>query len=187
MALFRRLASFFAPTVRFLLQTEIHVYAFAIAASLLLSFFPFLVLLLSICQKVLHWRQAVDVIYLALQDFLPGDPGVSDFVRSNLRATVALRGRVEVFSVLLLLVTSNGVFEPLEVALNRVWGIPANRSYWRNQWISFGLILVCGVLAILSVFLTMTNRPVFEAWAGPLPRVARWMSLLALKAAALPV
>src|SRR5262249_54330970 len=99
---------------------------------MLLSFFPFLLLLLSICQQVLHWRQAVEVIHLALQDFLPGD-AVTGFVWSNLGAKVASRGRVEVLSVVLLLVTSNGVFEPLEVALNRVWGIPKNRSYWRNQ------------------------------------------------------
>ena len=142
--MFRRLASFFAPTIRFLLKTEIHVYAFAISANLLLSFFPFLVLLLSICRKVLHWRRAVDVIYLAVRDSLPNDPGVSDFIVRNLQSTLDSRGRVELLSVVLLLVTSNGVFEPLEVALNRVWGIAENRTYWRNQWISFGLILVCG-------------------------------------------
>ncbi|MBI3695706.1 MAG: YihY/virulence factor BrkB family protein [Acidobacteria bacterium] len=182
-----RLISFFAPTLKFLLQTEIHVYAFAISANLLLSFFPFLVLLLSVCQHLLHWRKATDVIYLALQDFLPADPQLFDFVRHNLRAAVASRGRVEAFSIVLLLFTSNGVFEPLEVALNRVWGIRPNRSFWRNQWVSFGLILVCGVLALLSTLFTTMNRDLLEFLAGPLPRLARWISLVLFKAAALPV
>jgi membrane protein len=183
----RRLAAFLAPTGKFLLQTEIHAYAFAISANLLLSFFPFLVLMLSICQNLLHWPRAADVIYLALQDFLPSDPGVLDFVRRNLRAAVSAHGRIAVFSAILLLATSNGVFEPLEVALNRVWGIGSNRSFWRNQWVSFGLILVCGALAFISILFTTMNRELLDALAGPLPALARWASLAAFKAAALPV
>lgn len=182
-----RWASFFAPTGRFLLRTEIHAYAFAIAASLLLSFFPFLVLMLSTCLHLLHWRSAADVVYLALRDFLPSDPQLFDFVRSNLRAAVASRGRVELFSIVLLLLASNGIFEPLEVALNRVWGIPTNRSYWRNQWVSFGMILLCGALALVSTLFTAMNRTLLESLAGPMPGLTRWISLAAFKAAALPV
>jgi membrane protein len=183
----RRLTGFFAPTARFLLQTEIHVFAFAISANLLLSFFPFLVLMLSICRNVLHWRQAAEVIYTGLQDFLPGDAGLFSFVRVNLNAAVESHGRVQLFSVLLLLFASNGIFEPLEVALNRVWGIPANRSFLRNQWVSFGLILICGLLALVSTMFTAMNREWLEVFAGPLPRVTRWLGLAAFKAAALPV
>ena len=183
----RGLVRYFTPTVRFLLQTEIHVFAFAIAANILLSFFPFLVLMLSICRNILHWPQAVDVVYLALEDFLPADPQLFDFVRRNLRAAVASRGRIEIFSAILLLFSSNGVFEPLEVALNRVWGFRVNRSYWRNQWLSFGLIFVCGILALLSTLLTASNRGLLESLAGPLPTLTRWASLAVLKAVALPV
>jgi YihY family inner membrane protein len=183
----RPLVRYFAPTARFLFQTEVHVYAFAMAANLLLSFFPFVVLILSICQNVFHWRSAVDVVYLALEDYLPSDPQLLDFVRRNLRAAVASRGRVEFFSLLLLLFSSNGVFEPLEVALNRVWGFRTNRSYWRNQWLSFGLIFVCGLLALISTLLTATNRGLVESFAGPLSTLARWMSLAVLKAIAVPV
>jgi len=174
-------------TARFLYQTEVHVYAFAIAANLLLSFFPFLVLILSVCQNLLGWRSAVEVVYLGLGDLLPSDPQLFDFVRRNLRAAVASRGRVELFSVALLLFSSNGVFLPLEVALNRVWGFTANRSFWRNQALSFGLILVCGALALLSTLLTAANRGLLEAVRGPLPAVARWRSLAVLKAVAAPV
>jgi YihY family inner membrane protein len=152
----------------------------------LLCFFPFLVLMLSMCLNVLHWRQAADVVYLALEDFLPSDPELFEFVRRNLRAAVTSR-RTELFSFLLLVIASNGVFEPLEVALNKVWGIPQNRSYWRNQWVSFGLVLVCGALALLSTLLTAANRQLLEVVAGPLPALTRWMSLAILKAAALPV
>ncbi|MGH9612567.1 MAG: hypothetical protein ACRD4P_05755 [Bryobacteraceae bacterium] len=34
------------PTVRYWMATEVHVYAFSVAANLLLSFFPFLIVML---------------------------------------------------------------------------------------------------------------------------------------------
>ena len=46
---------------------------------------------------------------------------------------------------------------PLEVALNRIWHFPNNRSYIRNQAISLGLTFCCGVLALLSIGLTAGN------------------------------
>ena len=55
------------------METEVHVYALAIAASVLLSFFPFCNVMLSLCRNVLHWRAAEDAIYLALNDYFPGE------------------------------------------------------------------------------------------------------------------
>jgi YihY family inner membrane protein len=46
---------------------------------------------------------------------------------------------------------------PLEVALNRIWRFPTNRSYFGNQLISLGLAFGCGVLALLSVAMTAGN------------------------------
>ena len=42
--------------------------------------------------------------------------------------------------MVLLLFTANGIFEPLEVALNRAWGEVKNRSYLRNQMVALGMI-----------------------------------------------
>src|SRR4029077_1348995 len=64
------------------------------------------------------------------------------------------RKRVQAVSLIILLVTSSGVFLPLEVALNRVWRFEKNRSYLGNQLISLSLALACGVLALLSIALT---------------------------------
>ena len=51
------------PTARYLMQTEAHVYALAVAASVLLSFFPFCNVMLSVCRNVLHSKPAEDAIY----------------------------------------------------------------------------------------------------------------------------
>ena len=47
------------PTARYLMETEAHVYALAVAASVLLAFYPFLMVMLSFCRDVLRWPAAV--------------------------------------------------------------------------------------------------------------------------------
>ncbi|HZY62486.1 MAG TPA: YihY/virulence factor BrkB family protein, partial [Edaphobacter sp.] len=69
---------------------------------------------------------------------------------------------VEVFSLVMLLITSTGVFLPLEVALNNVWGVKQNRSYLRNQLVSAGLAFAVGVLAMLSVVLTASQKNILN-------------------------
>jgi YihY family inner membrane protein len=174
-----------SPTARYWMQTEAHVYAFAVSASILLSFFPFLIVILSLCQHVLKWRAAVDAIYFALNDYFP-DP-LGDFIRRNLRATVASRGPLQTFSIVLLLFTANGIFEPLEVALNRIWNCPRNRTYLRNQLVSLGLIFACGGLVLISTTLTALDRQFLTQVNGWAPGLAGFLGPALFKAAAVPV
>ena len=168
-------------TLRYLMQTEAHVYALAVAASVLLSFYPFVIVMLSFCRNVLHWQAAEAAIYLALEDFLPGDVG--DFVRRNLPT----RGGLQVTSMILLLFTANGVFEPLEVALNRAWGAASNRPYWKNQLVALGMIFLCGALALLSFLLTALNTGWLAEWGVSHASIVNWINLLFFKVAALPI
>jgi len=62
----------------------------------------------------------------------------------------------------ILLVTSSGVFMPLEVALNRIWRFPNNRTYLGNQLISLGLAFGCGVLTLLSIAMTAGNMALLQ-------------------------
>ena len=55
------------------------------------------------------------------------------------------------------------------MALNRVWGIACNRSFLRNQLVSFGLIFACGGLAFLSMMLGVRRSGVTIA-AGALQK-----------------
>jgi membrane protein len=163
------------------METEAHVYALAIAASVLLSFYPFLIVMLSFCRNVLHWQAALDAVALALDDYFPGDLG--NFIWRNLPA----RGRVQWIPMFLLLFTANGIFEPLEVALNRVWKVPVNRSYVKNQLVALGLIFLCGGLALISVMLTAMNQTWISRWSGSHGHLAAWMNLLFFKLAAVPI
>jgi len=138
-------------TVKYLTRTDVHTFAFSVAANSILSFFPFVVLMMTLIRRVFHSRVMYEVVLQLLRDYLPAG---QDFVIRNLNAMVNSRQSVQIFSLIILLVTSSGVFLPLEVALNRVWHIENNRSYLGNQVVSFGLAFACGVLALLSIALT---------------------------------
>lgn len=147
-------------TARYLLRTEVHTYAFSVAANAILSFFPFLLLMMTLIRRVFHSQIMYDVVESLLRDYLPTG---QEFVIRNLNALVGARHRAEIFSLVMLLITSTGVFLPLEVALNRVWGFRSNRSYLSNQFIALGLALACGLLALLSVALTAGNVAIVKS------------------------
>ena len=150
-------------TLRYLMQTEVHTYAFSVAANSILSFFPFIVLLLTVVHRVFHSPAMYNVVLQLLRDYLPSN---KDFVIRNLQFLASVRGRGQVLSFVMLLITSTGVFLPLEVALNGVWGFKKNRSYLMNLVVSLGLALACGCLAMLSIALTAQNLRVLGRYFG---------------------
>jgi YihY family inner membrane protein len=147
-------------TARYLLRTEVHTFAFSVAANAILSFFPFLLLLMSLIRYVFHSQVMYGVVENLLRDYLPTG---QEFVIRNLNALVGAHHRAQVFSLAMLLITSTGIFLPLEVALNRVWGFRNNRSYLGNQLMSLGLVFACGSLALLSVGLTAGNVAIVKS------------------------
>ncbi len=146
-----RPAGLVLSTVKYLMRTDVHTFAFSVAANAILSFFPFVVLMMTVIRRVFHSPVMYEVVLELLRDYLPAG---QDFVIRNLNAMVNSRQQVQLLSLVILLVTSSGVFLPLEVALNRVWHFENNRSYLGNQVISLGLAFACGALALLSIALS---------------------------------
>jgi membrane protein len=143
------------PTMQYLARTEAHTYAFSVAANAILSFFPFMVLLMWLIRNVFHSATMYNVVVDLLRDHLPAG---QDFVIRNLQSLVKARQRVKMASVVILLITSTGVFVPLEVAFNRIWGFAKNRSYLGNQIISLALAFACGILALISIGMAAGNE-----------------------------
>ena len=142
-------------TLHYLTKTEAHTFAFSVAANAILSFFPFMVLLIWLIRNVFHSQIMFDVVAQFLKDHLPTN---QDFVIRNLDLLVKTRRRVKLASVVILLITSTGVFLPLEVAFNQIWGFAKNRSYLGNQVVSLLLAFACGILTLVSVVLAAGNR-----------------------------
>jgi membrane protein len=176
----RRIVRAVAPTLRYWMQTEVHVYAFSIAANVLLSFFPFLIIAMSLARSVFDYRTTVAAIDFIFRDYFPGALG--QFLHSEAHNNLPSGRPLQVVSLVLLLFTANGIFQPLEVALNRVWGIRKDRSFFRNQLVSLALIFACGGLALLSFGVTALHQESLNS-----SRVQAFVEVLFLKIAALPL
>ena len=141
----------------YMAKTEVHTYAFSVAAQVILSLFPFIVLLLTISEKVFHSEKMADVVGDMMGNFLPNH---QDFIMRNMKALAHSHAGTKIFSVVMLLITTTGVFLPLEVALNSVWNVKKNRNYLHNQVVSIGLALGVGLLAMTSVALTAAQQTI---------------------------
>ena len=139
----------------YLAQTEVHTYAFSVAANVILSLFPFIVLMLTLARHVFHSPAMVAVIADEIRYFLPAG---QDFVIRNMTILSRSQGGVQIASIVMLLISSTGVFIPLEVALNQVWGAGSNRSYLMNQLVSLGLAFAIGTLTLISISLTAAQH-----------------------------
>src|SRR3982074_3747939 len=58
-------------TAKYLMRTDAHTFAFSVAANSILSFFPFVVLLMTLIRRVFHSRVMYDVWVVLLLDYLP--------------------------------------------------------------------------------------------------------------------
>jgi len=117
-----------------------------------------------------------------LRDYLPSN---KDFVIRNLQFLASVKGRGQAFSLVMLLITSTGIFLPLEVALNGIWGFKKNRSYLMNLIVALGLALGCGCLAMLSIALTAQNLKLLGLAIGDQNIVFRGLGFVVMKASAI--
>jgi YihY family inner membrane protein len=94
-----------------------------------------------------------------MENFLPTS---QEFIMRNMQLLAHPPKSTQLYSIVMLLISSTGVFLPLEVALNKVWGVRENRSYLRNQIVSLGLAFAVGVLAMTSVALSAGQQSLLK-------------------------
>ncbi|MBM3782822.1 MAG: YihY/virulence factor BrkB family protein [Acidobacteria bacterium] len=172
----------FWPTVKYWMEVEVHVFGFSIAANVLLSFFPFFLVLVWFCRSI-GWDAAEQAVYFGMGDLFGRE--VEQQLRHGINWIPNRFRHFSYTSLLLLLFTANGIFEPMEVALNRCWGVTKHRSFLMNQVVSMGLIFACGSLALLSIVLSAAN--IESLRANGESSIAAVISVFFYKMAALPV
>lgn len=176
------------PAIADLASNEVYVLASAIAFNALLSFFPFVILLLVLCRNVFAWPAGYAAVLRLLQeDYLPIN---QDFIVMNLKSVVENQYRgAATLSLVSLAFTSSGLFAPIEMALNRAWGVTEHRSFVRGRAIALGLVAGCGALALGSVYITASSRDLLHAWLGTFADFApvRILSTVALRILIFPI
>jgi len=167
------------------MEVEVHVFGFSIAANVLLSFFPFLLVLVWFARSI-GWHSAEEAVFFAMGDLFGQE--VETLIRKGIDWIPNRFQRFSYTSLLLLLFTANGIFEPMEVALNKCWGVRKHRSFLKNQLVSMGLIFACGSLALLSIVLSALNYEFLRvADSSMIGKSVTWTSIFFLKMAAMPV
>jgi len=146
--------------VQYLLDSEVHTFAFSVAANAILSFIPFIVLLYTLEDTFFrHSEMMTHVINDMVFYFMPSN---QEFFADSLAkvAGAASRHGVQIFSLIMILVACTGIFLPLEVALNQAWGVTKSRNYLSNQVVAFGLAFLMVILGMGSILLNAGMREV---------------------------
>ena len=146
--------------VTYLLDSEVHTFAFSVAANAILSFIPFIVLLYTLAWSVFHSQTMVNVVSDMVNYFLPAHTKTVNWLPNAIEnaAMMSSRHGVQAFSLIMILVACTGIFLPLEVALNQAWGITKSRNYLMNQTVALGLALLMVGLAIGCILLSAWER-----------------------------
>jgi YihY family inner membrane protein len=142
--------------IDYLLDSEVHTFAFSVAANAILSFIPFVILLYTLALRVFNSPPKgpmVLVVNRMVNYFLPSVTNTPDWLATSIEAAAAASSRhgVQTLSLVMILISCTGIFLPLEVALNQAWGVTKSRNYLFNQTIAFGLALIMVGLGVVSM------------------------------------
>jgi uncharacterized BrkB/YihY/UPF0761 family membrane protein len=154
------------------LSIETHALCGALAFFAMLGFYPLSLLMVSLARDVARSPEAQQVVKLALQTYYPAG---QDFVIRNLEvSSLRFRDQLSAPAALWIFLGGAGVFIPLEMAFNRLWGFAKPRPYWHNQLVGLGLTIAFWALAVAVVLgatpLALPWR-LGALWAGTLVAV----------------
>ena len=141
--------------IAYLLDSEVHTFAFSVAANAIISFIPFVVLLYTLALSVFHSDAMKGVVDDMVNYFLPSATKQPDWLTNTIVSEAVLpllkHHGAQAFSLVMILIACTGIFLPLEVALNQAWGVKRSRNYLFNQSIAVGLALLMLGLGVASM------------------------------------
>jgi membrane protein/epoxyqueuosine reductase len=145
-----------------MLSREIGVLTNAIAFNFLLCLFPLLVVVAALSRHLPGGaKRAATALLLLLEELIPfGHEAMAEAVR-NLTQTAA---GLELAALVIIVWASSGIFMPVEMALNRAWGGRPNRHFLRSRALAFVMTLAGGLVALLSVAMTVAARTYGKDW-----------------------
>jgi membrane protein len=147
--------------VGLLLSREVAVLMSAIAFNVLLCLFPILLVLVAATQRLSPGGGTAQVLRLLLAELIPFG---GETIAASLRQMTRLARGFELLSLALVVWGSSGVFVPVELVLDRVWGGGGPRRFWQSRLVAFALTVAGGALALLSVALTLVVRGFGREW-----------------------
>ncbi len=150
------------PGVR-LLENTMQAYnedgASLLAAALsyygLLSIFPFMLFLLAVSSPFLESEAAIRIVAGAIASYFPTGPQV---MRDTLREVTQSRGTLSIAAAAGFLWSASGVFNILQLAINRAFRVQRQRPVWRERIVSVGMVVIVSLLFVASLLDTTAIR-----------------------------
>ena len=150
-------------------------HAAAIAYYALLSFFPFLLLAISLLGAVTADEQdRIAVLGFVFRYF----PARFDFVTDQLDAFRQTRVQVGIAGALALTWASLGVFGAVTSAVNEAWGVERQRSFLKHRLVSFLMLVSASGVMVLALVLVSAMEIADASWFGILLARFEWLEAL---------
>lgn len=123
----------------------------------LLSIFPLLLFILAVASPFIQSESAIRAVTRFVTQFLPSGELL---VRNNLQEVARLRGAVTLAAAVGFLWSASGVFNLIQVGLNRAFRVSRRRPMWREKLVSMAMVVGVSILFGLSFLITNTMRVV---------------------------
>jgi membrane protein len=150
-------------------------HAASIAYYALLSFFPFILLVISMLGSVTaDESDRIAVLTFVFRYF----PTKLDFVTTQLDAFRETRLQVGVAGGLALVWASLGVFGAITSAVNEAWGVEKQRSFLKHRMVSFLMLVAAGGVMILALLFVSAIQVAQASWFGVVLSRFHWLTLL---------
>jgi YihY family inner membrane protein len=145
----------------------------AIAFNFLLCLFPLLLVVLALSLQLPGGRRVTGAALVVLSELIPFE---REALARSLQGLSRLAAGLEAVSLLLIVWGSSGIFMPVEMALGLAWGTRP-RTFVRSRLLAFAMTVAGGLLAFLSVALTLLARSYQRDWPLVVESVARAIAL----------
>ncbi len=150
-------------------------HAASIAYYALLSFFPFILLVISLLGSVTADEEdRIAVLTFVFRYF----PTQLDFITSQLDALRATRRQVGLAGALALVWASLGFFGAITSAVNEAWGVEKQRSFLKHRLVSFLMLVAAGGVMILALLFVSAINVAQASWFGVVLSRFHWLTAL---------
>ena len=150
-------------------------HAASIAYYALLSFFPFLLLVLSVVGSITdNENDRLAILTFVFRYF----PTKLDFVDTQLAAFTANRVQLGVAGALALVWASLGVFGAITSGVNEAWGVERQRSFWKHRLVSFLMLAAGGGVLVVALLLVSAVEVAQGSAFGAMIARFEWMAVL---------
>ncbi len=131
------------------------VTAAALSYYAILSIFPFMLFLLAILSPFLQSDAAVRVIAFLLGSYFPSSAAL---LHNTLSEVARLRGPLSLVAAGGFAWSASGVFNLIQLGLNRAFRVQRARPVWRERMVSLVMVAIASLLFALSFLLTTAFR-----------------------------